>query len=459
MKKIFFVFAFLSALALNGAELFYNNGTSISIEKVTDFSAVKTSVSDTVSLKNVLYRINTVHAAYAFIKGNSGALPVYFLGNSPIIAERTVFWRGKKSVVDMEEKYGMKLAEIFPTYPLYAFSVQGDSVETAEKIVKNGDGYAFPDLVREARLYSEQENGPKNDDQEDLDFVPESVSEDPYFDVQWHLQNNGEVLNYQGKMVKTLKNADIKFIQALEFLNLNGIKVNPNTKIAIMDTGVIPDHEDLTNIETGYDALNKTDGGYPDPAAVTETPNYAKHGTNCAGVSAGVGNETGISGVCPWCRIYPVRWLSGGPDDPVWSDSDMITVYEKYVADPNITTINCSFGPKYSDGIAEVTPGTVEAVRNFMQNGRGEKGGVVVHSSGNNSVDSSYKRYLGYDFKFERNGTEVTDRVVAVNASSAWDTRVEYSNFGYASTVAAPSKSQNLEVGQHILQTIVLYHS
>ena len=447
MKKIFFVFVFLSAFALNGAELFYSNGTSVSVKKADEFSAVKTSASQAAGLKNVFYRMNTGHVAYSFMKGNSSGLPIYFLGNSPVIAERRVFWRGEKPVEYMEEKYGMKLAEIFPTYPLYAFSVQADSVEISEKIVKNGDGYAFPDLVSETRFYSEQENEPGNNDKEYLDFVPESWPEDPYFDVQWHLQNNGEVLNHKGTIVKTLKNADIKFIQALEFLNSNGIKVNPNTKIAIMDTGVITNHEDLTNIETGYDALNKTDGGYPDPAAVTETPEYARHGTNCAGVSAGVSNEIGITGVCPWCRIYPVRWLSGGAEDPVWSDSDMITVYEKYVADPDIATINCSFGPKYSDGIAEVTPGAVEAVRNFMQNGRGGKGGVVVHSSGNNSVNASYKRYFEYDFTFERNGAEVTDRVIAVNASSAWDTRVEYSNFGYVSTVAAPSKSQNMKVG------------
>ena len=74
-----------------------------------------------------------------------------------------------------------------------------------------------------------------------------------------------------------------------------------------------------------------------------------------------------------------------------------------------------------------------------MQYGREGKGGVVVYASGNDNVDSSYQRLLEYDFKFERNGVEVTDRVVTVNASTAWDTRAKYSNFGYASTVTAPS--------------------
>lgn len=63
----------------------------------------------------------------------------------------------------MEKKYGMKLNEIFPSYPLYAFSVEGDSVEISERIVKNGDGYAFPNFVREAPVPdSVQENNSGN---------------------------------------------------------------------------------------------------------------------------------------------------------------------------------------------------------------------------------------------------------------------------------------------------------
>ena len=55
------------------------------------------------------------------------------------------------------------------------------------------------------------------------------------------------------------------------------------------------------------------------------------------------------------------------------SDGTMIKVYEKYVADPDITTVNCSFGPDSSYGTIPVTPGEVEAHQNFMQNGRGGK--------------------------------------------------------------------------------------
>ena len=437
MKKIFLMFALiLSISALSGAELFYSDGTSISIKKTENFSAVKSDAASVISLKNELYRLNLGKSVFSVVSGKGGELPVYVLGDLPVVAAKTIFWRGEKSVEYMEGRYGLKLVEIMSSYPLYAFSVQGDSVEVAEKIVKNGDGYAFPDLVRETTLR----------------MVPESAPKDPYFDVQWHLQNKGTVKNYQGRDASIMENADTKFIQMLEFLSSNNIEVDTGTKIAIMDTGIVPDHEDLTNIEPGYDALEDKEGGYPDISVLEGSPYadyYASsvgHGTTCAGVSAGEGNEIGMSGMCPWCKLYPVRYLEG-TTGTASSDETMLKVYEKYVADPAITTINCSFGLDSSYGVIAATPGEVESHKNFMQKGRGGKGGVIVYASGNDGVDSYYEQLLGYEFVFERNGVEVKNKVVTVNATTAWDTRAVYSNYGNFSTVAAPSLSQNPIIG------------
>ena len=440
-KSLFLLLPLVFMFTLSGAELFYSNGTSTALEKSADFSAVRRSASDAFVPKNELYRMNTGKTVLSIVMGK-GELPVYFLGNQPVVAETTIFWRGEKSVEYMEKKYGLKLTEILPTYPLYAFSVQGDSVEVAEKIVKNGDGYAFPDLVREAVLR----------------FVPEKTPKDPYFDIQWHLQNRGgKILNYYNEEVEILKNADTKFIQMLDFLNTNQIEVDTNTKIAIMDTGIAPDHEDLTNIEPGYDAIERKEGGYPDLSDLKpyeDTP-YIQiavlsvgHGTQCAGVSAGEGNDIGMSGMCPWCRLYPVRYLKGLEATAMSADS-MLRVYEKYVADPEISVINCSFGPQYNEAIGpiSITPTEIESHMNFLKNGRNGKGGAIVYASGNDGADSAFEELLGYDFKFERNGVQVTDKVVTVNASSAWDTRVEYSNYGYYSTVTAPSLSETPSVG------------
>ena len=434
MKKWFILSAALLFLSvLNAAEIFYSDGTSIPMKKSEEITAIKSSAKDAANQKGVIYRMSTGKDVYSFVSGQKkGGLPVYFLGDEPVVAEMTVLWRGDKPVEYMEQKYGMKLTEIFQVYPLYAFSVQGDSVEIAEKIVKNGDGYAFADILRETQLH----------------FVPESTPQDPYLGVQWHLHNTGKApYSYSNAILSgdIPENVDIKFLQALKFLYSNGIEADTNTKIAIMDTGVAP-HDDLTKRDEGFDAIKDKDGAYPDEKSSED--DHVDHGTKCAGISAATGNTIGMSGVCPWCGIYPVKWLtglSGSTSAP--TTSMMLTVYEKYINDPNITTINCSFGPLPSNGIAHVYPDAIEAILGFMRDGRNGKGGVVVYSSGNDTVDSSYQRLLEYDFKFERDGVQVTDRVVTVNASTAWDTLAEYSNFGYATTVAAPSLTARPQVG------------
>lgn len=439
MRKIFLMFTFiLSAFSVNAAALFYSDGTSVFVQKAENICAVRSEASKTEGRKDALYSMNTGRYVYSFVnvteKRASEELPVYFLGDMPAVAERTVFWRGEKSVEYMEKQYGMKLVEIFQTYPLYAFSVKGDSVEISEKIVKNGDGYAFPDFVREAPV--------------PVDFVPESEPEDPYFSKQWHLHNTG---------TSGLENADIKFKQMLEFLNSERIEVNPNIKIAIMDSGVSRDHEDMKITEMGYETFQNGEvlgGGTPNVHLLEgenvsdDIKSAVAHGTHCAGVSAEIGNQTGMSGVCPWCWIYPVRYpLTDTYSDEEYngtgiSENTILKIYEKYALDSSISVVNCSFGPGVSIGIDYVFPGIAVGIQNFMQNGRGGKGGVIVYASGNDNVDSSYSRLLEYDFVFEREGVGVvTNRVVTVNASTSLDMKASFSNYGYTSTVAAPGTS------------------
>ena len=433
MKKIFLMFVLLFTIfSVKAAELFYSNGTSVSVQKAEDMHAVKSDASKAEGRKDAFYSMNTGRYTYFFVNGTAkrggDELPVYFLGDMPAVAERTVFWRGEKSVEYMEKQYGMKLVEILPTYPLYSFSVKGDSVEISEKIVKNGDGYAFPDFVHEA-------------DQKalTLNFVPESEPKDPYFEKQWHLHNSETLAFY-------VANADTRFLQMLQFLNSNNIEVDPNTKIAIMDSGVA-DHEDLNITRPGYDVVMDDDtsetAGSPNLSLLDESNvSTIAHGTNCAGVSAGVGNDTGMSGMCPWCRLYPVRYYLNGAfsneEATAFTYSKMLKIYEKYVADSNIVAVNCSFGPDVSDGASLVSPALVEGIMNFMLNGRNGKGGAIIYASGNDNTDSSYNRILEYDFKFERNGVEVTNRVVTVNATNSQDMKAYFSNYGYTSTVSAP---------------------
>ena len=435
MKKYLFFLLFTVSFSLTGLEIHYSDGTFEKIVKVTGYSAVKNPLSRTIAVPGEVIRLNLGSEMFSVVEGVHGSLPVYLFGDVPVIAGDMLFWRGTVKIDEMERKYGLKLHEILSSYPLFSFKVlKGDSVEVASEIVKNGDGYAFPNLIKEAKL----------------SYIPESEVEDPYFDVQWHLENTGMVNDYYGSDVKILKNADIKFSQTLEFLKKSMHEVDDSVKVAIMDTGIVPDHEDLTNIEPGYDAFNDTEGGYPDTSVLEDIPSYqvsgVAHGTTCAGVSAAVGNNKGMSGACPWCKLYPVRYLDG-ISGTAMDDQKILKTYEKYVNDPKISVINCSFGPSADYGTVPMTAAERESHQNFMQNGRGGLGGVIVYASGNDGVDSSYSKLLTNVFSFERNEKTVEHTVVVVNASSAWDTRVVYSNYGPASSVIAPSLSQNPMVG------------
>ncbi len=435
MRTFLIAIAVLTVLNLDAAKLYYSDGTYTGMQKITGFSAELNGTLKNAPSAAPVMKLSMGKRVYSVYEDGSGSLPVYFLGGMPVVADSMIFWRGDRSVSEMEKKYGLKLIEILQSYPLYSFRVvKGDSVEIAEKIVKSGDGYAFPNLVREAVLR----------------FTPSKTPEDPYFNMQWHLSNTGSVVNYYEETVKIRKGSDIEFLPMMKLLSDTKFSVDDTIKVAIMDTGVVPDHEDLTDMEPGYDSILDKEGGYPDASVLEGMPWYqvasVAHGTTCAGVSAAEGNDLGMSGVCPWCDIYPVRYL-----DPIngtaMDDSVMLKIYEKYVADPKISAINCSFGPTSEYGDVPTTPGEVDAIKSFMQNGRDGLGGVVVYAAGNDGVDAGYAKLMETEFSFERNGEEVKGGIIAVAATSPWDTRVTYSNYGPSIDIAAPSLEGNPMVG------------
>ena len=435
MRKVLFLLIILTTLCVYGEKVYFSDGSGFNLERSSQLSAFKASPENMKRFSGEIIRFDLGERVYSVVAGDFGELPVYFFNDFPVVADDLVFWRGNLPVDKMETKYDIKLMEIMSGYSLYVFKVNGkDSVKTAESIVLNGDGYAFPNLVRETVLRS----------------VPSAVPEDPYFDMQWHLHNTGSPKNYYGDVLKAKKGADVKFLETLEFLNGIGYEVDDSIKVAIMDTGIVPDHEDLTNIESGWDMIEDKEGGHPDPADLVGLSSWqvgsVAHGTTCAGVSAAVGNDKGMSGVCPWCKLYPVRYLNG-LTGTASDDKKMLLIYEKYVADPAISVINCSFGPPSDYGTVPTTPGEVESIQNFMENGRNGLGGVVVYASGNDGVDAGYAKLMTKTFSFERDGVDVENEIVAVAASNGWDTRAVYSNYGPSIDIIAPSLGQNPMLG------------
>ena len=245
-------------------------------------------------------------------------------------------------------------------------------------------------------------------------------------------------------------------------------KGSSSTIIAIIDTGVDYNHEDLkTNIwhnpkEIPNNGIDDDNNGYvddtigydfvdyqelvdycnanPNICRISPREDYLKldndpmdvvgHGTHCSGIAAGVGNNNlGIIGICPSCSIMPVRagmlieinsngqyYQSGGLSD------DAIVNGIKYATDNGARVISMSFGGReYSQ------------LQKDMIDYAYSKGVVLIAAAGNeNTAEKPYP--AGYD------------NVLSVGATDELDNKASYSNYGDWVDVAAP--------GSNILSTV-----
>src|SRR5688572_1555441 len=102
---------------------------------------------------------------------------------------------------------------------------------------------------------------------------------DPYWDQQWNMRR----------------------VRATDAWDSS--RGDPSTVIAIVDTGVDPNHPDLRGrVMRGWDFHNDDGNPYDDDG----------HGTAVATVAAGAGNDrAGIAGVCWRCRVLPSKFSTG----------------------------------------------------------------------------------------------------------------------------------------------------
>ena len=469
MKKfMLFTLMTLFCMTLLAEKVYRSDGTFFEMKRNGDVFASKIDAASLKAPEN--YKMKWVSGDEFIVidKHQKGNLPVYLVGMHIVVADSVFFYQGTKSVEFIEKKYGVKATEILNGYDLVEFSGAADSVKTAQQIVENGDGFAFPNLYRRYELKA-------------VNPVKFPIKDKYYTEnYQWSLKNTGKGIGYKSAgygytvaEIDTLKHADVKFEEAMEFIhdqieagNLEGF--DEKTKVAIMDSGVDFEHPDLQNkLEDGYNMVHPGQTGNPgtytpDPNNPMSDPAYYSHGTNCAGVAAAEGNEIGTVGICPWCGIYPVTYMEGGVGTQASSsDKKLMEVYTKYAEDPEIVAINCSFGPAATYGDIPASQGEINSHKKFMEEGRNGKGGVIVYASGNDGIDAAYTGILSYKFNMKRgedcateegeedgeNCEEVTGSVVTVGASSAWDTRVTYSNYGDMLDIVAPSLSMRPLIG------------
>ncbi len=177
-------------------------------------------------------------------------------------------------------------------------------------------------------------------------------------------------------------------------------KGSPDVVIAILDTGIDPDHEDLKVIHH----KNFTNDGLYDVNG---------HGTHVAGIAGGVtNNEIGIAGVNWYSSIMSVKVLGdSGPGKWDWIAEGIV-----YATDNGASVINMSLG-------ASAASQTVGIACDYAY----EHGVVIIASAGNNP------ERVGYPAAYES--------VIAVGAVTRHDQRADFSGTGNALELVAPGVS------------------
>jgi subtilisin family serine protease len=187
-----------------------------------------------------------------------------------------------------------------------------------------------------------------------------------------------------------------------------------NVVIAILDTGVDTNHEDLAGkIVPGWNTYNNN----------SSTMDVSGHGTAVAGTAAAASNNgVGVASVCWSCRIMPIRVS----DMTGYATYSSIAAGLTWAADHGARVANISY--IVSDSSA------VTSAAQYFQG----KGGVVTSSAGNystfsNSADNPY--------------------ILTVSATDQFDVIYSYSNTGKNIDVAAPGDSFTTQMGGGYVST------
>ncbi len=242
-------------------------------------------------------------------------------------------------------------------------------------------------------------------------FIPN----DTLFSQLWHLRNTGQGSGLVG--------ADVNVTSVWDSFNGAGLR------IGVVDDGLQTAHPDLS---TNVDAVNDHDwnDGTPDDPNPLLTADF--HGTSCAGVAAGRGNNNfGISGAAPEATLVGLRLIGAATTDSQEAEAmgwknDIIQVKTN------------SWGPN-DDALRLEGPGTLtlEALQTAVTSGRGGKGTIILWAGGNGGNVGDDSNYDGYANSIY---------TIAVAALGNTGTQAYYSEPGANLIVTAPSSGGTLGI-------------
>lgn len=230
---------------------------------------------------------------------------------------------------------------------------------------------------------------------------------------QWHLRNTGR---HRSTRVGFVAGADARVVEAWQAGQTLG---QPPIIIAVIDDGFDLEHPDLARTGKVVHPWDFTRQG-PDPR-----PDHRDwHGTACAGVATGLAGGGRIVGAAPGCTLMPIRW------GPSLSDAQLEAWFD-YVTINGASVVSCSWGAE--NPFFPLSTRARRALTRCATQGRGGKGCVIVFAAGN------YNRDINDPANGTIDGFAIHPNVIAVAASNSCDVKSNYSNFGDAISICAPS--------------------
>ncbi|XP_071963976.1 neuroendocrine convertase 2-like isoform X1 [Antedon mediterranea] len=198
---------------------------------------------------------------------------------------------------------------------------------------------------------------------------PKQKFNDPLFDKQWFLLNDGQADGKPGLDLNVIEAWDLGYF-------------GEGITIAIMDDGIDYLHPDIGpnyNAEASYDF--SSNDRFPYPRYTNDW--FNSHGTRCAGeVSAVAGNGICGVGVAYKSKVAGIRML----DQPYMTD--MIEASSMSHKPQLIDIYSASWGPQ-DDGRTVDGPRdlTLDAIADGVNKGRNGKGSIFVWASGDGGPD------------------------------------------------------------------------
>lgn len=309
----------------------------------------------------------------------------------------------------------------------------------AESKATRVDGYimlSFPS-ASEALAGTEKlrREGMKAEPQLRTQFNKRVNPNDPFFSQQWHLLNLGNSGGIPGADANVLPAWDYQPAGAGIPPVLNGYS-GAGVTLAILDDSVELDHEDLTpnvRVQPGITA----GGPHFDFNDLDDNPEPRfgdSHGTACAGVAVGRGNNgLGVTGAGPLANLIGIRLISGPVTD---ADMGRAFTWNGGSVPTQIDVESNSWGP-FSGTLGGPDILALDGIRTATQTGRGGKGVVFLWAGGNGRENQDDVNMDG----FANSRYAIGVGAIANNGKQSY-----YSNDGAPLLISAPSSGGQLSI-------------